>query len=740
MKKIVVVFLIMASVLSFYISFRQTDIEEIRTIEGIEENIAQRFVIPDDPMLANPDELYPLLFEAARDLKINIFRPSINSRPDNNVEIIKYVLLTGDTYFFDHFKLKSGHFLTATETQQENYFLSTAKTQDDKQIGVIQDFGGNHLITIKSLRASYQYLRVAGPYSAEVPDDKALGRFLESFVQKLNTYYKKYNNQISYNPEDFKKTKIEPVESAAASSLAYLTYSHDIILFIVLLLFLYCIFNESKKIGILKMHGLSNHRIWYIIIGRLIIVAFIFTVILSMAFTFFIENTTTLFRYNVLRDDLKTYALVTVCSFASYFYISKIKVNQIVKNRKDTHGLFGLNLVLKVVCSIVLVIMGHSIFGQYTEINKKQKNLNNWERAKDYGIFYPLYTGYDQNHLPGGFPEQIAVINSDLYPILNKRGSVLINARQYEEQALLLNKDYDGIRSVKVNNNYLREFPLYDTRNNPVHVSEDTSNWVLLVPVKYQDRKSQIIDFFEKIKKSYVDAEQKVLRREVPDSMLRAPIEIIWLANDQKVFSFNPDVFPAENHMILDPIIEVVTEKNSLAIYRDSILGGGSTDPLKIKLIDRDTAITYKSLEPELRKLRLDDNLKQLVTVDQFMLEQLYLLEKQMNQLWLIGLGMASGLLFLITQNVVVFFHKNQQKIVVRRLFGADFYRTYKEYIYLFITTWFFQLLGCFIVIGTVDSRMLAVSGIVVCIEIAASVIALWIVEKRHKVKVLKGG
>ncbi|GLI04798.1 hypothetical protein YDYSG_08280 [Paenibacillus tyrfis] len=740
MKKIVVVFLIMASVLSFYISFKQTDNEEIGTIEALEENMAKGFVIPDDPMLANPDELYPLLFETARELRINIFRPSINSKPDNSVEVIKYVLLTGDTNFFNHFNLKSGHFLTAEDTQQGNLFLSSAKIQDENQVGVIKDFGGNHLITIKPLRASYQYLRVAGPYFAEVSDDKALGRFLESFAQKLNAYYKKYNSQISYSPEDFKKTKIELVESAAASSLAYLTYCHDIILFIILLLFIYCIFNESKKIGILKMHGLSNHRLWYIVIGRLIIVAFMLTMILSLIFTFFIEDTTHVFIYNVLKDELKTYALITVCSLVSYFYISKIKVNQIIKNRKDTNGLFILNLLLKVVCSILLVIMGHSIFVQYMEISKKQKNLSHWEQGKDYGIFYPLYTGHDQNNLPGGFPEQIAVMNSDLYPILNQRGSVLINARQYEEQALRLNKDYDGIRSVKVNNNYLQEFPVYDIRNNPVHVSEDTTNWVLLVPVKYQSRQSQIIDFFEKTKKSYVDAEQKVLHREVPDRMIQAPIQIVWLANDQKIFSFNPDVFPAENNMILNPIIEVVTEKNSLAIYRDSILGGGSTDPLKIKLTDRDTALTYKSLEPELRKLRLDDNLKQLVTVDQYMLEQLYSLEKQMNQLWLISLGMVSGLLFLISQNIIVFFHKNQQKIVVRRLFGTDFFRTYKEYVYLFVMTWLFQLLVCFMVKGTVDSRMLAVSGIVVCIEIVASVIALLTVEKRNKVKVLKGG
>lgn len=42
---------------------------------------------------------------------------------------------------------------------------------------------------------------------------------------------------------------------------------------VTLLLLIYYIFNRAKQIGILKMHGLSNLRLWWIVVGRLITTA-----------------------------------------------------------------------------------------------------------------------------------------------------------------------------------------------------------------------------------------------------------------------------------------------------------------------------------------------------------------------------------------------------------------------------------------------------------------------------------
>lgn len=753
------IFLILASVFSFAITYTQTDKEELEKMEKAGESIAKPFVIPNDLLLADPEEMYPLLCEAANESKVNIFRTNIHYNTNDQVEILKYVLLTGETHFFDAFRLKSGRLLTAKDTQQGSAFMSTVDTGDHNQIGIVRDFGNTDLVTIKPLKAAYEHLPVNGQYFAEASDNQTYDAFIKSFVTKVNRHYQKYL-PVPYSPEDFRNPNSSGGVSGVGTSIDYLKYINYAIFLITLILLIYYIFYESKLIGIMKMHGLSNIRLWFIIAGKLITVIFVLSAAVSLLVAIAIKDTTSQFVGSAIISQFKTYVIMMAISLVSYIYISRIRVSDAIKSRKDTNGIFALNTLLKAGCSILLVLIGLAIWGQYTEIHAKQENLKSWERSKDYGVFYPLYIGYDLEDVQQGSPKTTAVTAGDLYPILNQMGALFIDAIEYEEDNLILNKDWKGIRSIKVNPNYLREFPVYDIHHNPVQISEDTSDWILLVPEKYRNREKEILSFFHKERvgaKDYegvYEHEVRFFKRAVPDRVKNQEIKIIWLANDQKIFSFNPEVFPAENNVIIDPIIKVVTEKNSLCTDRANMInGGGGTDPLKVRLINRDTALTLRTLEPELKRLKLDDNLKHLITVDQYVLQQIYDLQKGMNQLLLMSLGLISGLLFLVVQNLIIFFNKYQRKFVVRRLFGTGFFRTYKEYILLFSATWAFQILICFIVNRTgayipfvvklnrtADIRLFTVAAVLVLIELAASIIALGIIEQKSKVKVLKGG
>lgn len=746
MKKILALLLVLASVFSFAIAYNQTDKKELEKMEKAGEGIARQFCIPDFLLLANPDEMYPLLCEAANEFRVNIFRTNIHYKIDDQVEILKYVLLTGDTHFFDAFRLKSGRFLTTKDTKQGNSFMSTVDTGDRNQIGTVRDFGGNNLITIKPLKTAYEHLPVYGRYFVEAPDEKTFNVFLKSFVAKVNKQYQKYL-EAPLTPEVFQKPNNSGGGVEAGSRTDFLKYINYIIFIIILILLTYYIFYESRRIGIMKMHGLSNIRLWFIIAGRLITVIFVLSVAVSLLVALLIKDTTSQFVGSAIISQFKTYVIVTAISLISYMYIYRIKVSDAIKNRKDTKGIFALNTLLKVGCSILVVLIGLSLWSQYTDIRAKQENLKSWEQSKDYGIFYPVKVGYNLEDIQQGNLITTAALAGELYPVLNKMGALFIEARMYEERMLILNKDWEGIRSIKVNPNYLREFPVYDIRNNPVQISEDTSDWILLAPEKYRHKEKEIMSFFQKIRtgaKDYegvYEREEHFFKRAVPDSVKNQQIKIIWLANNQKIFSFNPKVFPAEKNIIVDPIIQVITMKNSLCADRaNMITGDGSSDPLKMRLIDRNAALTLKTLEPELKRLKLDDNVKHLITVDQFVLQKIYNLQKWMNYLLLISLGLLAGLFILVVQNLTIFFNKYQRKFIVRRLFGTDFFRTYKEYIFLFSVVWAFQLLISCIVHNAADIKLFAVAAALILFELAASVIALVIIEQKNKVKVLKGG
>ncbi|HDX9578884.1 TPA: DUF1430 domain-containing protein [Bacillus pseudomycoides] len=734
MKKVVVFFLIVASILSGFIAFQQTDHKEFEKMEKVEQKIGKEFVIPDVLDFANPSEIYPILLDAAKESHTNIFRTTVTYHKDERTEILKYVLLTTETAYFKQFQLSSGNVLKPKDTFAGNVFLSTVHTKESNQKGIIKDFGDNHTITIKPLQTSYEHLPMAGRYVVEVVDDKSYDAFLKIFSKKLNQHLKPKQYIVA---DDFKRnlSNNEEAFGSPINSLSYIQY----IVFIVLLLFLiYYVFNEAKRIGVIKMHGVSNIRLWFIVIGKIIAIMFVLSLLISVLVSAFIKNVTPEFIYTVVFDQCKTYFIITILSLAAYFYISKIKVNQMIKNRKDTKGIFVLNTLLKITCSIIFVLLGTPIVEQYIIVKEKQENLKNWEKNKDYGVFYPLSVGNDEGQQRIHKVE--SSINGDLYPILNKMGAVLIDSKDYEELKLSINKDYKGIQSVIVNNNYLREFPLYDIHNKRVEVSEDTERWVLLVPEKYKNREEEIIRFFEERRKPAIEYEEKKMHREVPNHLHNRKIDMIWIKNNQEIFSFNPDVYKSNHNKIKDEIIEVMTEKNSFVGERDLILGGGANDPLKVKLIDRNAGLTYKALEPELKRLGLDDNLKYLVTVDQYILKDIYDMQQSIKMLFMVTCGLIAGILFLVTQSIILYFNKNQQKIVVHRLFGVSFFRTYRGYMLLFVLTWIVQLLICFIVKKEFDMKLLTVVEVLILIELTASIIALITMERRNKTTVIKGG
>lgn len=762
LKKTLSCLLVLVFAVSFLLVYNETYQNELDRMEKAGEGISKQFEIPNYANFAAPDEMYPILLEAAVDSKVNIFRTQIDYSVDDEAQIHKYVLLTNNTRLFDSFRLTTGKFLTAEDTQKSNSFLSTVDTGSQDQVGIIKSFGGHYLFEMKPLKTVYEHLPVAGEYFIEGTEER-YNEFVDRVIQKIIAN-KLVGQGAVLTPEDFKGQSYNSGEMEIEED--FFTYIKYVMITIVIIMLIYYIFNESKRIGVMKMHGLSNLYLWYLVVGRFITILFLLSASVSVLAALLIKDTTVSFIGSVVISQLISFVIVTFISLFAYIYISRIKVVDVIKNRKQTNVIFALNTLLKIGCSIFLILVILSIWDQYHELSIKQENLKSWERSKDYGVFYPVKVGNDSEDVEKGSPKTTVTEVTGLYPLLNRMGALYINAIAYEQQSLILNSESSGIRSISVNLNYLQEFPLYDIQNNPVGISEETSDFILLVPEKYRDKEKDILDYFKKIRKSRIEADENLFKVGIPNSVRNQQLTIIWIANDQKIFSFNPDVFRLENNMIVDPIIQVITEKNSLVADKANMMtGGGGRDPLKVKLINRDSQQTVKALEPEMKRLKLDDNLTTLISVDQYVIEQIYDLQKQRDQLLFLSIGLVAGLIVLVVQNLSVFFSKFQRRFIVRRLFGTGFIKTYKEYLWFLLATWVIQIGICFLInnglatsvlekaasvfavatsiyqtIGSSDINVFAVGAGVIVIELMASVIALFVIERKNKVKVLKGG
>lgn len=736
MKKIVALLVVAAFAFSFIVAIFETDYDEFEKAKRIEELIGRKFVIPDSLLLASPEELFPALQQAAAASKVNIMRTGIHYKENDEEEILKFLLLTTETSYFHHFSLKSGRYFIEEETHAGHSFLSTAHTGEREQIGEIKEFLGNHLISVYPLPRAYDVFPVHGTYYAEAPDEQAFQAFLEKLAVTLNQRY----SGASFTPEDFRVDTNTERHAVSFPWIAMLDSIRYGIFVIAVVLLIYYMFYESKRIGILKLNGVSNLHLWYLVAGRLITVVFLCMLVVTLAASLFIEQATAAFIWRVALSQIISYLILLFISLLVYLYIMRINIVHVLKSYKDTKALFFFNIVVKIGCSILLILEGGSAWWQLESLLQKKEEMKNWEHIKDYGVFYPALNGLDGEELfSKGSPFEVTS-RDELYFLLNRMGAIFIHALEYEERTLVLNQNQKGIRSIQVNPNYLKQFPVLDVEGRVVHIPEETTDWVLLVPEKYRDREEEIISYFQKKRKGWVGIDQDYYQRVVPDAIINQKIAIIWLQNEQQIFSFNPNVFPAEHHVIVDPIMEVMTEKNSVLADRNTVLGRGAGDPLKVKLIKRDPRLTYQTLEPELKRLQVDDNLKYLVTIDQYMLQEISRLESSIKETVFILLALVLGTVFLIFQNVLLYFHRHQKLLVVRRLFGTGFFKTYREYVLLFIVTWLVQFGASVIANRGIDLKLIGTAAILFVVEGVFSAVAVVMVEQKNKVQVLKGG
>lgn len=738
MKKLIILFLILSFSLSLFVSYEAYDRKELNHILLLEEKIGSAFFIPDEAGLSDPSEIYPILLRTSSEMNVNLIRPAINNKPDQQMELVKYILLNKPTTLFDYITLKSGNFLSIEDTKNNKAFLSTSKGSNAHQIGVIQDFAGNDSISIKPLKSSFDYLPVSGYYYVEGNRD-TLGLFLKKFTENINHYFETKNMHITVSSQTF-------MNMSSPRDMYNITSNTDIKLLLYVLVIitaffvLYYSFQEAKRLAIYKLFGYSLKKIWFESIGKWILYVFFTAMLLSIILVSFVPGSSYLFISDLIIQQCLLSLVIVTLTIPAYISMARLNVVYVLKNKKSTSNILTINLLLKVVVIIAVVSSFVNLATNYGAMKNEESKLHKWQKSNDYGVLYPVNIGYDSVDFQNGSTQFIRTTANQLFPLLNSMGSVLVNSRSYETTSLELDKNYDGYRSVYVNPNFLNEFPLYDLNGKIVNISEDETDWILLVPEQFKNKESELLNFFQTERKQRVEFDKQTLGVDVPKTVASPNIRIIWTTDGQEVFSFNTDVYPQNNNNIVDPIIQVVTLKNSLLGDRDAILGGGSTDPLKIKLIDGDTKKTYMSIKPALKQLKLDDNLHYLITVDQYIATKLYHLKIQFYTASVSLVISMFILILLLLQSISIVFGKYQQKFIIRGMFGFSAHRKYKEFIGLFSLTWTISILG--LVYAERTNLLLAIVMCLFLLLLEFWVSLVWLKKnwRKNLTQVLKGG
>ncbi len=747
MKRIVIALLVLLAATSTGVAYVNTDNAQRAAMQNAASRIGQPFTIPDNPRLADPDHVYNALLKAAIGNHVNVVRTAAGYARDGRTHITQYVLLTGDTRLYQGFELRSGRWLAAADTGYPNRYLSTATSTDPNQVGVLRDFGGNDLVAIHSLRSAFDSLPVAGNYVVEAATPAAVAGFRTALADMAS---RAAGTPGAITAADFTAAGVGFAGSAHPYG-GVLTAIQFLIIFLTALLLAYRVLHEAKAAGIMKLHGFGAARVWFELTGRLILTVLAGCAVVVLLVSRAIPGATNAFTAAVFLTLLRALLIMLAASMVTYAYVARSRISDAIKNRKDTRALFAVNTVVKCAASIALILVGVGTWSQYTHVAAERQQLGNWDRTNNYAIFYPTSVGNDLVETQTGQPGPTTAEVYDLYPKLNAAGGLFVDASMYEPLALTHPLPSGAFRTMTVNPNYLKQFPIRDSTGQPITVPETTTDWVVLVPVTYKDRQAQLESYFQGLRSGAGRPEKLMFGRDAPASIANRKVSVIWTQPGQKIFSFNPKVNPDHGNTVADPIVQVLTTANSLGVDRANMITGGANTAMKVRLSPGGTVATLAALQPSLARLRLADNLRHLVTMNDYAAQRIQSLQEQIRSITIAAAASYTGLLLLTAQNLAIIFERYSRKIVIRRLFGFGFTRRYREILSIFAVIWATQLLAALAAnrlgvnpLSTQPSApglgvVIVVTGLGTVLELAFAVFVLARIERRNTITVLKG-
>ncbi|BCY09099.1 hypothetical protein [Actinoplanes sp. L3-i22] len=316
---------------------------------------------------------------------------------------------------------------------------------------------------------------------------------------------------------------------------------------------------------------------------------------------------------------------------------------------------------------------------------REQQSLNaGWKDLSDYAVFYPLAVGNDRDNLASGSDELSIAIARDLYPALDKAGALYVDAINYVPDAPKQPVPPWPTRPIRVNTNYLKKYPILDESGKPISIDDSEQSWVVAVPIQFKSREAEFKAYLQEQRtggervQGAVQAYGKMLGEPAPAQFAHQSVRIVWMAPGQEVFSFNSLVNPDGGNMIEDPVIEIMTPANSLFVDRLNAIPGALNPPLKV-LVNGDPQAVFRDVTPQLKELKLDDNLQHLVSGYEAVNTENAKVRSAIN--WLaVFAGAALVVMLLLNATMVLIASDRQRKrITVRRLHGMGVVRSYRE-------------------------------------------------------------
>lgn len=540
-----------------YLKFKNYDIETIN--------------IHYDNNIENAVDIVKNLQYIAKQHNIILTKSNIDNKKKNDVNV--YISLNSiddlSQFLNKNFKIK-----TFKKQRSENGFFSTYNQNSEHQMGIIKDLLEDHYYTYYLMDQLIEKDdSLFGNYSVLYTDFNDYSNFI-SEVNKL-VGYNTYSISLSTNIDKY-------IASAIIGS------------FFVLLLFyfvfqVYEYYNNSKKIGCMKLLGFDINKINKNMISKNVKIYLISILILFLLIIIFVKNITLLHILGLLVINLLILLLTYYFSNCACRIVNKTyRISDILKNQSITFRIsqvsyiFRVIMIVLIICFSIIAIDVTSVLLDKLKVYNSSKNLLEYGVLDSFAINQQEINDYDKQ-----YDLYFRIVNS------NELETVYSKFYVYDQ---LTSEDWLNIKNDEKNGNfylydsidknYLKKekIQVYNIDNKKIDIDKINGIYFL-----FPKSKKELIKKFEK----YHDKELKDYYRKFNNSYIFQA----YLYDDRNVDTYRLEL----KKFIENPILRVIDESITESYINDSegvsVFGSGVNTGLKIKLINGDKEKTKNILQ-----------------------------------------------------------------------------------------------------------------------------------------------
>lgn len=540
---------VLFSILSFMIFFYVQEVAQERIIAD-SYSLPEQYRSFDLPRTIQDDRQnfsrnLSILLETAEEEQLNVlFRETnftlkiTNGKPDPSVDLVVIDYFSNEPDLRTLLNQPSAkHLLT------QHYTINYAS------------FNNHPLIELPSFKEATKFV--------ESQNTEQVSAFIKSLTTKYNELY-----QPSFTVQDFQYTDysetimlldFRPVRNLIIISLVFF------LLFTALWLF-----DNARKLSILRLNGLSCATILYKVLLKQLLFLFASCCFAQLIFdpSIFLSN---------MGYQAAFFAVSVVSSLCVVYFLCSTSFAEKL-NRRSYARTFIFSLYLFKTIAFVWCLA--SVLTVVELVNLSLSPSTYPDEFSEYAVFYNTYSGKN-NHEVISIENNVLSIQQDrLYQHLEENGMLLIGTVSYFMEEKEIN------RKICVNVNYLQKYPIISVTGQKITISPEETQRVFLVPERLENQ-------FQEIKEHYLHGY----------FLDESQADFYLTRSKQEIHTFHPD----EEIIHYPNVIEVQTRTNSAGNLRQIITGGGYFDPVKVP-ITQSVEKTFEPIKKVLEENYLLDN------------------------------------------------------------------------------------------------------------------------------------